>query len=763
MSRRLSRFLPLRGAAPGPGLRDGPERVVFPAEGETEAPPVRIFLGTEPAQWRAERVFLASVAEHRDRARRYEVFRMEALRGFDRRDWTTGFTNYRFAIPSFAGAAGRAIYNDVDQLYLCDPAELFDRDLEGHGFLALSDRETSVMLLDCARMADVWSLDDASRLPKKELVARAAAVAGLRGPLPPEWNARDAELLNGGARVVHYTTLHTQPWRPFPERFAYREGPGADLWKERERRADDAGFEAFSAEQPSEAMGHLRGRPSLPAAPAADRQMLRMLSRLTPGDEVLELEGADLLDWLFASEARSADGILVPAGLEALPETDQGWALRRLFDAAGRFVFVAATPGDATARFVDRFERIARTHRGVHWELFVHEPTGRVRHVEGGRFLGRGTPRTWVIVDDRAGNETQAVGLAEALGWSYRTHRLHFGRLGNLHPRLRGASLLGLSRDQRAKLQAPWPDLVISAGRRAAPVGLWVRERAQGRTRVVHLGRKGGAAAGLFDLVVTPRHARLWPHPRRVETLLPLSRVSDGELGRAADRWKDTFEGDPVGPRIGVLVGGETPRYRLGAEEARGLAAHVLDLAKELGGRLWVTTSPRTGGPATHALERALGADAHFFPWRPAGPETPYLGLLAHCDLLVVTGESESMLAEACATDRPVLVAPLPGTGRGRGLGGRLVDRLLARAVAERPNDRGTVRPQQGLARHLARWIDAGLLRPTRNLEGLHAELVAAGRVQMLGEPPRLGPATPHREAGAVAARLRTLMGVEES
>jgi hypothetical protein len=82
---------------------------------------VRIFVGTEPDQHRAERVLLWSIERHRDRARSYEIFLMKNLPGFDRRWWLTGFTNYRFAVPHLTGGSGRAIYNDVDQIYLTEP------------------------------------------------------------------------------------------------------------------------------------------------------------------------------------------------------------------------------------------------------------------------------------------------------------------------------------------------------------------------------------------------------------------------------------------------------------------------------------------------------------------------------------------------------------------------------------------------------------------------------------------------------------------
>src|SRR6266498_5195758 len=99
-----------RREARPPGTRAQPECVVLSVrEGVAPSPkpPVRIFLGTEPAQYRAERVFLWSIKQVRDPGRVYEIYLMKELAGFDRRGWLTGFTNYRFAVLHFAGGAGR--------------------------------------------------------------------------------------------------------------------------------------------------------------------------------------------------------------------------------------------------------------------------------------------------------------------------------------------------------------------------------------------------------------------------------------------------------------------------------------------------------------------------------------------------------------------------------------------------------------------------------------------------------------------------------
>ena len=77
---------------------------------------------------------------------------MKDLAGFARRYWKTGFTSYRYAIPAFAGDYGRAIYNEFDQVYLADSLAPFDQPMGDTGVLSIDDLETSVMLLDAARM-----------------------------------------------------------------------------------------------------------------------------------------------------------------------------------------------------------------------------------------------------------------------------------------------------------------------------------------------------------------------------------------------------------------------------------------------------------------------------------------------------------------------------------------------------------------------------------------------------------------------------------
>ena len=254
-TRRLAHLLPFVGNPRPPGTRSQPECVVLGVrEGMSPSPkpPVRIFLGTELAQYHAERVFFWSVEQVRDPGRIYEIYLMKELVGFDRRGWLTGFTNYRFAIPHFTGGSGKAIYNDVDQVYLGDPGELFDSDLGEYGFFALSDQDTAVMLIDCARMASVWTLAAAQHQRRSFMEAKARTISGLYGRLDPVWHARDAEYIPNYSKLLHYTAIHMQPWQPIPHRYAYQRNPAGQVWFDLERAADAAAYQVFTSAHPSQ-------------------------------------------------------------------------------------------------------------------------------------------------------------------------------------------------------------------------------------------------------------------------------------------------------------------------------------------------------------------------------------------------------------------------------------------------------------------------------------------------------------------------------
>jgi mitochondrial fission protein ELM1 len=697
-------------------MRAVPECLVLaprPGAPASDRPPVRIFLGSEGAQWRAERVFVWSIERVRDPGRRYEIHVMKDLAGFDPRGWTTGFTLYRFAIPEFSGS-GRAIYNDVDQVYLRDPGELFDAELGDCGYRSVHPVDTSVMLIDCDRMREHWTLARAQRESKRRLHARARAVPGLWSALDPAWNARDDEAIGADARVIHFTTLHTQPWRPFPERYAYQSNPVGALWHALEAEADARGFLTRTREHPSDRY-------------AAWQACAGPIDFTQPAGEWMASAPDDDVPWLLAelcANARERVSIQLPA----LPHAER-------------------------TRWEEQLASAARAHPRLAWTI-------RFGDVErsGGAWTRPTPPRVWVLRDDRPGNATQAIGLADALAWPYEIKRLRCRAGAVLHNRWLGATCFGIDREASTPLEPPWPDLVIAAGRRTTPVAQWIRAQSHGRARIVALGRKAGDDAELFDLVVTPGYARLFPHPHRIETAGPLHRVTRDALAKAAEEWADRL-GDAPAPRIAVLVGGTSGQYRLGPAQAAELGSACAALARACGGSLFATTSRRLGPAATEAFCAAIGEIHFLHRWRPDDPRNPYLGLLAHADAFVITGDSESMLAEATSLGRPVAIYRLPVRASFRLLSA-VREWVWRRATAKPLGPRGTPRPQRGLERWCGKAIEHGYVRPPRDLDRLHAGLFERGAARPFDGSLPLARGAARDDRAEVAAAVRALMGV---
>ncbi|NUZ05239.1 ELM1/GtrOC1 family putative glycosyltransferase [Piscinibacter koreensis] len=755
-------------AAPASGAAADPAPLIEPIvlaarPGAPDRPAVRIFLGTEPAQYRAERIFVFALEQVRNPDRRYEIYRMSRLPAFDEKGWRTGFTNYRFAIPALAGGHGRAIYNDVDQVWFGDPAELFDQPMDGHGYLALSPRDTAVMLIDCARMLACWSYDAARRRSKKSLHAAAEAEPGRWGALDPVWHARDTEFVPGRSKLLHFTALDAQPWQPLRDQYTYRIHPHAERFLALEHAADVAGWELYRAERPSPGFTAACERAreldaALPADVAALARELGVASIGHVGAATLAAPTGASTRRIGLGELRDIPTQRVHAvaawGLEQAPPEDLPWLVDRLFARAGKLVYVAATlrRDGSIASHVEGWRRLLRRVGARYpdrcWQLDCRDASGHLQRFRADRAARASVaPTVWVLLGSHAGDNAQLVAIADALGWPCETKKAVFSRTA-----YRVNAWLGgrLSPSRIAGLAAPWPDLVISAGRRSAPVARWIRARSGGRARIVNIGRSR-VPLSRFDLVLTTPQYGV-PLAENVVGLPAPYVAPRGVDAAARARWTQRFATLPR-PWIALLVGGSATPYRLDPGAAAALGRQASEAARARGGSLLVTTSPRTSTDAARALLEAIDAP-HWSHQFGAGDENPYAALLALADAFIVTGDSATMLAEVSLTGRPVAVFPTPIRRSGKARLRHAVERWCG--VVERDaGDRGVERQQGWRARAYLAAVAAGLRRE-RRFEPLHEALGLSTLPGGLDAPPGLPPAL------LEAARARAIRAIRE-
>jgi len=264
-------------------------------------------------------------------------------------------------------------------------------------------------------------------------------------------------------------------------------------------------------------------------------------------------------------------------------------------------------------------------------------------------------PVIWALLGDKGGDNAQVAAVCERLPWPVETKRLSFRRFFRRGKPFFLPSLYHIDRGRSDSLAPPWPDVILTIGRRPAMAAAWIRARSGGRTRVVLFGRPRSDASR-FALIVAAAQFQVPSAPNVVHTTLPLMRIDHDRIAAARTEWQNTLADLPR-PLIAVLVGGATRPYTFDVGAARALMEVAGRYAS--GGTLFVTTSRRTSAAATAALRESLPVGAHLWQWGDASPN-PYLGLLAHADGFVVTGDSMSMITEVVRLRRPLAVFPLP-------------------------------------------------------------------------------------------------------
>ncbi|HZC14458.1 MAG TPA: ELM1/GtrOC1 family putative glycosyltransferase, partial [Thermoleophilaceae bacterium] len=269
-------------------------------------------------------------------------------------------------------------------------------------------------------------------------------------------------------------------------------------------------------------------------------------------------------------------------------------------------------------------------------------------------------PRVWVLTCHREGDNAQMIGLAEALGWPYEVKRIAYHRFELLPNLLFPVSLAGMDKRRSSPLAPPWPDLIIFAFRANENIARWIRRQSGGRSRYVLVGRPW-SPHDEFDLIVTTPQLRQPARPNILHNRLPLHRVTPQRLAEAAAVLEPRLAHLPR-PYISVLVGGGSGPYVFDRRAAARLGREASAMARRTGGSLLVTTSARTPRAAADALWDAIeDVPAHTYRWSPGDPDNPYFGFVAVADRHIVTGESISMITEACATGKPVYMLDFGG------------------------------------------------------------------------------------------------------
>ena len=359
------------------------------------------------------------------------------------------------------------------------------------------------------------------------------------------------------------------------------------------------------------------------------------------------------------------------------------------------------------------------------------------------------TPLVWLLLGDKKGDNGQVWTIEKSLVWpSVLKHIVVLDEFVFGKPKV-GPTLYHINCEASDPLEPPWPDLILTVGRRPANVALWVKQQSGGQAKIVLVGKPSGCM-DQFDLIVASAENRFPPRENVLPISLPLMRIDEQAVKNGAEAWAQRLGSYPK-PLIGVMVGGPTNPYVFRKSVVRKMIEVANDIVAQ-GGTPYFTTSRRTPPATVEQLKKELPSQAVLYEWSADAKDNPYMGLLGLADGFIVTGDSISMMVEVVRLGKPLVILDLPTSLIGS------IDQLrrsMARWIFAPVGDS----PGEKLRGAFAQLVySSGFIRHTRDFRAFHEMLIKHGLAVPMGEKFSPPSGTAPDDASLVVEKIRQLL-----
>lgn len=214
----------------------------------------------------------------------------------------------------------------------------------------------------------------------------------------------------------------------------------------------------------------------------------------------------------------------------------------------------------------------------------------------------------WIVTEGLAGTENQCLGITDSIGLSPEIKRISLRQpWKTLSPPL----LKSFSWSFQPTLGPPWPDILISSGRKSIPASLYIKEKSQGRTFTLHI-QDPRINPEYFDLVAVPHHDNLRGKNVIVTDGAP-NRVTEQTLETGRVNFQDQLS-DLPSPRVAVLIGGKSKAYDMTYQDTERLV-HNLESLVNQGFGIMITASRRSGEDNIRLLKEKFQNVPNVYLW----------------------------------------------------------------------------------------------------------------------------------------------------
>ncbi|MEE8360384.1 MAG: ELM1/GtrOC1 family putative glycosyltransferase [Candidatus Omnitrophota bacterium] len=204
-----------------------------------------------------------------------------------------------------------------------------------------------------------------------------------------------------------------------------------------------------------------------------------------------------------------------------------------------------------------------------------------------------------------------------------------------------------------------YADIVISCGSSLSAVNVFLTRENNAKNCVIM--KPGMMPLSNFNVAIIPAHDKPPKRDNVVITQGAPNIINEESMRDGSNRIREFFE-LTRGKNIGILFGGDTPEYSLTTDIVDRLIDQVEESIEKLDIGLLVTTSRRTPRSVEELLKKRLDAHSRcdlLVIANEKNVKNAVGGILDLSDMVLVSGESISMVSEAASSGKKTLVFDL--------------------------------------------------------------------------------------------------------
>lgn len=265
-----------------------------------------------------------------------------------------------------------------------------------------------------------------------------------------------------------------------------------------------------------------------------------------------------------------------------------------------------------------------------------------------------GIPQLWVVTEGMAGTENQCIAVAQSLGIQPVVKRIGLSQpWQSLSPYLGFECAHSFNGDA---LTAPFPDIVIAAGRKAIAACRYIKKQSP-KSFIVFL-QNPRMRSSAFDLIAAPAHDHL-SGANIITTVATPTKFNPTFCETIRKNTACPFQThDKI--KIGLLIGGGIAGRVMSTNEQDKIIKTIQDLQKKSDTELFVIGSRRTPLILSQTIS-SMPITSWFTG--DANPN-PYEAVISYSDIVIVTADSPSMLSDAASAGKATYSLGEPQTRR---------------------------------------------------------------------------------------------------